>query len=322
LNTARGYPVVAVVLVLAGCSSSPRPGAAEPATAPPTAQNATGTSTRVGAEPEGVVYDAKTGLLAVAVRQPNRLLLLDGATMAVRRTVALPGRVRHLQLAAPGGPVLVPIESARELGEVSLPTGTLRTTKVEKQPHDAAAAGGDIVVGNEFGRSLSFVRNSRVLRTVRDVQQPGGVIGDGDTVAVIDVAKFTIGTYDVATMKRTARISAGSGPTHGVLVSGNRVVVADTRGNAIRVFSLDPLHQLSPLALAGTPYGLAVDGDTVWVTLTARNEVVALDVSGSSPRVIARYPTVRQPNTVAVAPGSHTIWITGTDGGTVERITR
>lgn len=314
--------MLVALLVLVGCSSGTPPGAAEPATAPPTAHTAAGSSTRVGSEPEGIVYDAKSGLLAVAVRNPDRLLLLDGATMALRRTVALPGRVRHLQLAAPGGPVLVPIESARELGEVSLPSGALRTTKVEKQPHDAAAAAGDIVVGNEFGRSLSFVRDGRVLKTVRDVQQPGGVIGDGGTVAVIDVAKFTLGTYDVATMKRTARVSAGSGPTHGVLISGNRLVVADTRGNAIRVFSLDPLHQISRLALAGTPYGLAVDGDTVWVTLTARNEVVGLDVSGSAPRVIARYPTVRQPNTVAVAPGSHTLWITGTDTGTVERITR
>jgi sugar lactone lactonase YvrE len=38
--------------------------------------------------------------------------------------------------------------------------------------------------------------------------------------------------------------------------------------------------------------------------------------------LIVSYPTVRQPNTVAVAPGGHTLWITGTEAGTVERITR
>jgi hypothetical protein len=62
--------------------------------------------------------------------------------------------------------------------------------------------------------------------------------------------------------------------------------------------------------------------DTVWVTLTALNEVVGLDLSTRTPRVIARLPTVQQPNTVAVAPGSHTLWITGTDAGVVERISR
>jgi DNA-binding beta-propeller fold protein YncE len=328
LTTYRGYPGPAAVLVtvlllaVSACSSSPKPGAAEPATAPPLAVRAAGTATRVGDGAEGLAYDPTTGLLAVAVRRPDRLLLLDGATMAVRRTVALPGSVRHLQLAAPGGPVLVPIESANEIGEVSLPSGSLRTTRVEKQPHDAAAASNDVVVGNEFGRSLSFVRNGKVIKTVRDVRQPGGVIADGGTVAVIDVARFTLGTYDVATMTRTARVAAGRGPTHGVLVSGNRLVVADTRGDAVLVFSVDPLRQISRLHLSGTPYGMAVDGNTVWVTLTARNQVVAFDVSGTTPREIARYDTVRQPNTVAVAPGSHTLWITGTASGTVERITR
>jgi DNA-binding beta-propeller fold protein YncE len=90
------------------------------------------------------------------------------------------------------------------------------------------------------------------------------------------------------------------------------------------VFSVSPLRQVASLALPGTPYGLAMDASTgtLWVTLTALNEVVGLDVTGAVPRVIARYPTVRQPNTVAVAPGSHTLWVTGTDAGVVERISR
>jgi sugar lactone lactonase YvrE len=144
------------------------------------------------------------------------------------------------------------------------------------------------------------------------------------TVAVVDVGAFTVGTYDLHTLTRTAVLAAGKGPTHGVLASGQRLIVADTRGDAMLVFSVSPLRRLASLALPGTPYGLAMDAstDTLWVTLTALNEVVGLDVSGSVPRVIARYPTVRQPNTVAVASGSHTLWVTGTDTGVVQRISR
>jgi hypothetical protein len=58
------------------------------------------------------------------------------------------------------------------------------------------------------------------------------------------------------------------------------------------------------------------------VTLTSRNEVVGLDVAGATPRVIARYTTVQQPNTIAVEPGSHRLWVTGTKAGVVELITR
>ena len=100
------------------------------------------------------------------------------------------------------------------------------------------------------------------------------------------------------------------------------IAVADTRGDALLVFSVDPLKRIGTLSVPGAPYGMAVDGNTVWVTLTARNEVVGLDVSGNVPKVIARYPTVRQPNTVAVSPGSRRIWVTGTADGVVELITR
>ncbi|MGI8677208.1 MAG: YncE family protein [Jatrophihabitans sp.] len=321
--------VVTAVAGLVACGSGggkqKGPGAAEPATAPATSSAPAGTSKPVGAEPEGIVYDPTTKLVAVAVRNPDRLLLLDSLTLAVRRSVSLPGSVRHLQLGRPGGPVLVPAETANQIVQVSLPGGATRANNVQKQPHDAAEAGnGDIVVGNEFGKSISIVRGGKVVKTIADLKQPGGIIADGDTIGVVDVGAFTLSTYDLATMTRTARVSAGAGPTHGNLVSGNRMIVSDTRGGQMLVFSVDPLKRTGTLALPGAPYGMAVDAttDTVWVTLTARNEVVGLDVATDAPRVIARYPTVRQPNTVAVQPGGKRLWITGAADGVVQRIDR
>lgn len=317
----------ALVLALAGCGGAGRPhlGAAEPAVAPSGGPPPVGTVRAVGASPEGIVYDAKTGIVAVAVRDPDRLLLLDAATLAVEHTVALPGSVRHLQLAGPGGPVLVPCESARELVQVSLPDGAVvSSTAVGKQPHDATAAAGGLVVGNEFGSSLSVVRNGLVTKTLSGVRQPGGVTGEGDSVAVVDVAAFTLSTFDLATGERTAIVAAGRGPTHGIPISGGRFAVADTRGNQVLEYRLSPLEQIGHLALPGAPYGVAIDAssDTAWVTLTARNEVVGLDLSGGTPRLVARYPTVRQPNTVAVSPGSRFVWITGTANGQVQLISR
>jgi DNA-binding beta-propeller fold protein YncE len=76
------------------------------------------------------------------------------------------------------------------------------------------------------------------------------------------------------------------------------------------------------LALPGTPYGMAMDvaSGTLWVTLTARNRVVGIDVRTDQPRIIASYATVQQPNTVAVAPGGHALWVTGTAAGVLQRI--
>jgi DNA-binding beta-propeller fold protein YncE len=239
---------------------------------------AAGRSVQLGDGPEGIAYDPASQTVAVAVRNPDRLLLLSPDTLVVRRTVPLPGSVRHLQLARPGGPVLVPVESANEVLAVSLPDGRVRTTRVRKQPHDATAAGADVVVGNEFGNSL----------------------------------------------KRTAVVPAGAGPTHGQLISANRLAVVDTRGGALLLFAVNPLRPVGRLALPGTPYGMAMDPatGTLWVTLTARNQVVGIDVRTDRPRVIATYPTVRQPNTVAVSRGSDVLWITGTAEGMVQRISR
>lgn len=320
-----------LVLALPSCGKPAAHHAAEPATAPPAAAAPAGTVRTVGALAEGAVFDARTGLLAVAVRNPDRLLLIDGRTLAVRRAVTLPGHARHLQLLAPGGPVLVPAEDASRLVVVSLPAGDVTVSvPVGRQPHDAApAAGGGIAVGNEFSGTVSIITGGHVVRTITGLVQPGGVVDAGvlggrPVEAVVDVHTYTVSTYDPSTGKRLARKGAGAGPTHAQLAGPNRLAVADTRGNAIITFSVSPLRRTGRLALAGAPYGMATDAQThtVWVTLTARNEVVGLDVSAASPRLIARYPTVAQPDTVAVAPGSHTVWVVGSRNGQVQRITR
>ena len=275
--------------------------------------------------PQGIVYDAKTDSLAVAVRDPYRLLLLDPDTLRVRRSVGLPGKVRHLQVTPQGGTVLVPSETADEVFEVDLATGRMRATDVQRHPHDAAGTeDGDVLVGNEFSGSLSVVRRGQVVHTFIDLRQPGGVLASGRLAVAIDVADYTVTTYDLDTDQRVARVAAGEGPTHGVLVGDGRIAVTDTRGDRVLLYTLDPLKRVGSVALHGSPYGVAGDptSGTAWVTLTGSNRLVGLDVDTDQPKVIASYPTVRQPDTVAVAPGARTLWVTGTADGVVERITR
>ena len=163
-----------------------------------------------------------------------------------------------------------------------------------------------------------------MIHTFSDLRQPGGVVADGSTAVAVDVGDYTVTTYDLDTMTRTARIAAGKGPTHGALVGGGRLLVTDTRGGQVLLDRLSPLAQIGALALPGSPYGIAGDPTTrtAWVTLTGTNQLVGLDVSGATPRVIATYPTVEQPDTVTVAPGARTLWVSGTEAGVVQRITR
>jgi DNA-binding beta-propeller fold protein YncE len=309
---------------MAGCSKGPKLGAAEPAVAPTSTAPAQGNVISVGADPEGIVYDPVTRLVAVAVRNPDRLILIDADTMRIVRSVPLAGHARHLQLAKPGGPVLVPEEDANQVALVSLPDGATTEFKAGNSPHDATAAQGGYVAGNEFGRSLTIARTGEPEQTVTGLVQPGGVAGFGADVAVVDVGNFTVSTYRVSDGARLARVSGGKGPTHVAQTANGQLLVADTRGNKLIRYQEDPRKRLGTTSVAGTPYGLATDSSTprVWVTLTALNQVVGFDVTARGLTEIARLDTVEQPNTVAVEPGSHVLFIAGERAGVVQRLTR
>lgn len=315
---------------LIGCDDPPAaepaesPPAAEPALAPPPAQPA-GRVIDVGAQPEGVIADAATGLVAVAVREPNALVLVDGRTGTVAGRVELPGSLRHLQLAAPGGPVLVPVESADTLLAVELPSGDFASrAPTGRVPHDAtAAADGTVFVTNEFGGSLTVVRQGAVVETLTDQTQPGGLAAVGNFVGVIDVRQNDLTVYDTATLRQVGRVEAGDGPTHVVAGPRGRLIVSDTRGDALLVFELSPTVRLvARLVLPGSPYGLAYDArrDRLWVTLTGRNEAVEIDATASPPTVLNRLPTVRQPNTVAVDSGTGRVFVAGTADGVLQLV--
>src|SRR4029077_119004 len=118
------------------------PQPAEPRTAPPQKAPLPGRTVAVGPSPRGVVVDAVTRTVAVAKRNPDELVLLNADTGAITGHTPLPGFARHLQLAAPGGPVLVRVEGANVQVRVELPSGRAEEPIITGVgPHDAAANG-------------------------------------------------------------------------------------------------------------------------------------------------------------------------------------
>jgi len=338
--------LVGVVAVVTGCAApvappqpplsgmftprrlpEPLPPPAEPATAPPVTVAAAGRIVPAGSGPEGIVADPTTRLVAVGVRNPDQLVLINADTGAVTRRVALPGVLRHLQLAAPGGPVLVPDESSNSLLQISLPAGTVTSQVMTgTSPHDAnQAANGTIFVANEGGGSVVAIRDNTVVHTFTDVTQPAGVAHIDNMVGLLDVRENTLTFYDATTLTPITELAAGAGPTHVVADRHGLMIVADTRGGELLVYSPPPQPaQIAHVAVPGQPYGITYDPvrDRVWVTVTAANQVVGYDMSQATPREVARIPTVRQADTVAVDPATGRLFVTGTSDGTVEIIDR
>lgn len=309
---------------MAGCAPAPeRPPAAEPAEAPAASRLPAGRVVTVGPGAEGLVADAGTHTVAVAVRNPPRLVLLDGVAGTVRTEVPLPGVVRHLQLAAAGGPVMVPVEEADQLVRVALPGGQVAgRVGTGDGPHDAtAAANGLVFVADEFGGTVSVLAGDQVVRVFDEPSQPGGLAAAGNLVGMIDVKDATLTVYDAAARGQLARLPAGDGPTHIVADKRGRLLVTDTRGDELLSYELTAEPRLrASTPLPGRPYGVAYDPvrDRLWITLTDRNELVGLDLGSGTPIEAVRVPTVRQANTVAVDSGTGRVFVASATDGTVQ----
>jgi DNA-binding beta-propeller fold protein YncE len=219
---------------------------------------------------------------------------------------------------------LVPAETGR------------RALAIQPALHTAATAlppGAALVLGRTFvadtrAAAVTVLDRGRPTTTLPATLHPGGLdAADFDRrLAVVATRERTLALYDPRTLRRIAQLPAGEGPTT-VIAGGDRLYVADTRGDAILVFASDsgrhPLARAAriPLPRGSAPYGLALDPvrHRLWVTLTARNELVSLPIDGRAGPV-RRLATVQQPNAVAVDSALGTVAVTGRVQGVLQLI--
>jgi DNA-binding beta-propeller fold protein YncE len=320
--------VLAVGLPLAACGAAkpaahPALKAAEPAHDGRAAAHLAGHSVPVGGDPQGIAVASGVGLVAVGVHSPKvAIVLLSARTGKVVKQVTVAGAPRHLAVAGPYGPVLVPEERDDELAEVSLPSGHVRSYRTGDFPHAVEAYEGRVFIGNERGGSLSEILPSGQVRTFGGFTQPGGLAGvDGD-LAVVDVAKFTLTLVNPSNGAVLGRLPAGQGPTHDIADAG-RIYVLDTRGDAVLTYTAKPFRQIGRTPLAGAaPYGVALDPvhHRLWVTETAKNQLAELSLSAGLPRLIRTYGTGLQPDTVAVDSVTGRVFVANQVAGTVQSI--
>ncbi|GGG20441.1 hypothetical protein GCM10007304_37900 [Rhodococcoides trifolii] len=320
-------------LVLTGCSSSDsetppettpssaattpaaEPGQAEAPTVPPV-----GTVVPIGNAPEGIVIGT-SGIGAVSVREPDGIELFDATTGAVRQTVPTEGSARHLSLAGPDGPVLVPLEQSDEFSQLSLADGSVTSTAsmVGRQPHDAVrTSDGTIVVTNEMGGGVVFIRDGKVASELpAGPVQPGGLAAVGQYAAVADVQGNGVWVYDGTTMQQVAQAPVGQKLTHALTLTGDLAAFADTDGGAVLIERIGPqITDVARVDAPGNPYGMAFDAqrNLMYITLTASNILRVVDLSNpEQPRTVGDVPTVQQPNSVAVDPRTGGVVVTGSD---------
>jgi DNA-binding beta-propeller fold protein YncE len=321
---------VAVLLVVcaavgSGCSSgqpsdelmvTDNPVAAAAAVSPPAATTPAGALTALADDVTALAFEPTTGTLAVATGGDVRLYPLDDV-LGAPRTVDVPAE----SLTVDDGGFLA--AGANEVVRIDAGGGTGATTEFRGTPVSATAFGDRTLVAVRDEPAVAIVTDDAVQRMITgDMMSADQVLATGERAVVLDRLRNAVFELDVPGARVAQGLRAGQGSTNAVTDRFGRVLVTDTRGGALLAFSLDPLLMRQNFPVAGAPYGIAYDAgrDLAWVTLTETNEVVGYDVAGGEPEEKYRFPTVSQPNTVAVDPPTGRVIVASGTGDGIQVI--
>ncbi|GHF52338.1 hypothetical protein FNH07_23745 [Amycolatopsis bartoniae] len=323
---------VACALLATGCASKSgqgddalqivaNPVAATAAVSPAPAVAPAGT-VLASAGVTALAADPASGVLAVAVDQPPSVLLYrlaDPAAAPVR--VSVTGPVEELSFGS--GQVLASIPSRGQVAAVPLSGGQATELGVPGQPADAVAAGTDTLVAVRDRKSVDVYSGGALVRSITGgLYSADEVVHSGDQTVVLDRLRTAVFKVDVQGGTIGEGLRAGDGATNAVADSYGRVLVTDTRAGALLAFSMDPLLLRQMYPVPGGIYAIAYDArrSLAWVTLTGSNQVVGFDVRGGEPVEKFRFPTVRQPNSVAVDEGTGRVYVGSATGEGIQVI--
>ncbi|MGW4738459.1 YncE family protein [Nocardia xishanensis] len=322
---------LAVLALLAGCASDkgePDVPTREPATAaaaPTPRTPPVGQVIGLSAPIRNLLAESGTGLLAALDASSDSstvLFLIDPAAPAGagQRTVTLPahgtslaqGKSGEVLVAAPG--FVVHVDTA---------SGAITETPVEGDVRSVRQReDGTLVVGTADGAVRVLGPDGDVRDSVSGLASADVVALTADRIAVLDRRQTSVTEIDPAKDRLGLALRAGDGATNMISDHFGRVIVTDTAGEELLVYTTGPLVLRQRFPVGSSPYALTYDrrSETVWVTCTQSNEVVGFDLSTGIPEEVGRFPTVRQPDSVTVDERTGDLFVGSATGDGVQRI--
>ncbi|MFI9503835.1 YncE family protein [Nocardia sp. NPDC052566] len=328
----RGVPSalvgVVTLVLLTGCSTKSdsqnletRPPATA-ATAPAEGARPAG-DVRPGKQIAALVTEASTGQLAALDPAGTTLTLLDPATFADAaepRTITLPARAAGLGQGKPGE-LLVP--APQRVLRIAVATGAITEVPVDGDARSALARDdGSLLVGTADGKIRTLSPEGRVVATISGLASADALVRAEDRVVVLDRRQTSITQLDTSKDRLGLSLRAGEGATSMIGDHFGRVLVTDTAGEELLVYTAGPLVLRQRFPVRSSPYALAYDerSETAWVTCTQSNEVVGFDLSTGIPKEVGRYPTVRQPDSVTIDQRTGDLFVGSATGDGLQRI--
>ena len=326
-----GVAVLGMVL-FTGCSSGlvdPSPPTIVPAQAvesPPVTTSPAGVVFPLAGPAQAAVFDAGTDSLAVLggdVGDPANVTVFSATGDAV--PVQLDGAATAMAGDDDGKLFL-----STKGGYFQLEIASGATTRIGVEGQDgvdftaiARRADGKLVLGSADGAVYTLDSETTVGARLKIFARVDSIVTLGNTAVVLDRGQTSVTSLNIEGTKSAQALRAGQGATTMAADTAGRVLVADTRGGELLVYGVDPLILRQRFPVPDAPYGLAAS-DTptglAWVAQTATNTVVGYDLSTGIPVEKVRYPTVRQPNSLAFDEASETLYVVSGAGAGVQVI--
>lgn len=306
-----------------GCSSKivdstpPTIPSATAAVSPP-ATNPAGRVIPLAGRPIAALHDAKTSSLAVLTPGPDSTLTIV-RTGDPSRVVRLPTPATAIAgdgagtvwAATRGGVIRVDLASAVATpATVAGEAGTDFTAIARR-------ADGRLVLGSEKGAFYLLGADLTVAHRTAIFARVDAIVTLGNTSVVLDRGQTSVTALDAEGDARLA-LRAGIGATSIAADDTGRVLVTDTRGGQLLVFTVDPLIERQAYPVPDSPYGVTGSRTLVWVSQTATNTIVGYDLATGIPVEKVRYPAVQQPDILTYDETSGTLYAVSGAGAGVQ----
>ncbi|ORV91076.1 hypothetical protein AWC12_05140 [Mycolicibacterium iranicum] len=330
--TARLGVAASILVALGGCSSNPAdspPPTVAPAQAAQSPQ-LTGTPAGIvrplAAPAQTAVFDPATRSLVVLSPGPG-----DRSTVTVFAGAGAPSPVELDGTAtAMTGDGRGTVFLSTRGGYFRFDAASADVTKVGVDGQEdvdftaiARRADGRLVLGSADGAVYTLSSDTEVGAHLKIFARVDVVVAQGNTAVVLDRGQTSVTSLNEEGTNSEHALRAGDGATTMASDGAGRVLVADTRGGELLVYSVNPLILRQRYPVPDSPYGLAGSGNTsglAWVAQTAINTVVGYDLATGIPVEKVRYRTVQQPNSLAFDNASGTLYVVSGAGGGVQVI--
>lgn len=320
---------VVAAVALTGCSTTParedRPTIvpAQPAVAPEPTVPPAGVVAPAAAG-EGLAFDPVGRRLAALAGTEVVLFTVDGGLKEVAR-VATDGRANQVVakgrrgagfLVATTNGVLQ-IDGDKAGFSQRLDGDVLSVAAYDEMNDDSVWA----VVGTAAG-DIVALRTAKDPKKIIGPVEASRVLVHGSDVVVVDRLQSSITEVDVAGGKIGKGLRVGRGITNASIAPDGRVFAVDTGKNQVIGYTAAPLMERFLYPEAGSPWAVDYDATDklMWVTRTATNEVVGYALSSGIPEQRKVYPTVRQPNAIAVDAKTGTLYVQSATGAGIQAI--